>query len=154
MFNVKAHYLQHDGGTKFYETVLIDEPNGPAMLIKRWGKINEMNGGGGQTKIERGSLSALRLERDKILVEKRKLRNGGRYIDASSAYMLHSVRGPVDEDKLKGWLKHYKDPTVQNAVMEYFRFTNDVEDIVAATGEDVVVESEPEIERDASWGSW
>lgn len=151
-YSVKATYLQHDGGTKFYETVLIHHKDGPTMLIKRWGKTNDFHTGGGQTKVERGNLSAMTAEEQKILAEKRKLRNGGKYLDSSSVYGLHGIKGSIDNATLKARLTHYQDRQVRDAVEVHFGL-GDVDDIVAATGEDFVVE-EPAIDRGSNWGSW
>lgn len=52
MIKITHKYRQHSGGSKFYETVIFeDSNNGPSVLVKRFGKIAQRNGGG-QYKIE------------------------------------------------------------------------------------------------------
>lgn len=159
MFSLCATYLQHSGGTKFYEAVLIKDKRGPAMLIKRWGKITEGNTGGGQTKIEVGSYSALRDEYNKILAEKRRARSGkGQYLDSTVGFGIHGLSDPnnVKPETLIANLTHYADPNVRNRIDAHFGLgaINDVDDIVEATGEDVNFEPEPEPDRGTGWGSW
>lgn len=148
-YNISTAYLEHDGGTKFYETVLIREDNGPGLLIKRWGAIALKNGGG-QTKYERGSHDVVVREEAKILSEKR--RKG--YFDATKAGPLHtwSGRNDLDGARLEALAKQHYGADTQAYVSDYFGL-NGAGGIVS---EEPPAPKEPEVpvERGESWGSW
>lgn len=155
MFNIRATYLRHDGGTKFYETVLIHHKDGPAMLIKRWGSMDKRDGGG-QTQVSRGTIASQKAEEQKILTEKRRARAGkGRYMDQTFNYGFHMLSTNVGPDQVRKALSHYDNAEVRNAIDTHFDLgeMNDVDDIVMATGEDFEIE-EPQTERGSNWGSW
>lgn len=49
---VYSALMSHSGGTKFYEVItLIDELSNQSVVVRRWGKMTAINGGG-ETKIE------------------------------------------------------------------------------------------------------
>lgn len=165
MYQVTTEYLEHDGGSKFYETVLIAEENGPAILIKRYGKIaNKM--GGGQTILERGDLRSREVERDKILADKRKLRAGkGQYRDAvRPTFGLHKIGGKtpsgkpklIEEGALIGAIQAHFGASDARAITDYFAITDISGDPDFAVEAQAVIEEEPAapIERGESWGSW
>jgi predicted DNA-binding WGR domain protein len=166
MFEVYATFLRHDGGSKFYEAVLIHDKAGPAMLIKRWGKTGQDAAGTGQTMVTRGTFDSQRAEYDSILAEKHRWRAGkGQYLDDSAlskhGYHTISLAAGVTEastKQVRDNLDHYVDSEVQSAIEVHFGL-GDVDDIVAATGEDVVIEgeieiNEPEPDRGTGWASW
>lgn len=122
MFKVTATYLAHDGGTKFYETVLISSQAGPALLIKRYGPIDK-NRGGGQTIVERGDLNAMRASMRDILAQKTKTRPGGVYRERGFSHGLHRDAYDIDlsASQLRdGVTEHYTSRDVRTAVTNYF----------------------------------
>jgi hypothetical protein len=153
-YKVEVEYLEHDGGTKFYETVLIKEHSGPGILIKRYGSIDKKMGGG-QTLIERGSHIAVDQAARKILTEKRKRSSKGQYVNVAhlnfGLHPLHNVFN-VGADELAQRVWDHYNRTDSDTIQSYFGFS--------ASGAGVVKEepasAEPEepIIRDAHWGSW
>ncbi|MFK3741005.1 WGR domain-containing protein [Massilia sp. TN1-12] len=147
-YKIDTHYLEHSGGTKFYETVLIQEDNGPGLLIKRWGAIALKNGGG-QTKYERGTHSVVAGEANKILREKKK--KGYDHATKSGALHSWSGRSDVDAVMLGAMVKQHYGADTAAYVKDYFGLN--------AAG--AVVNEEPKprepekpIERGETWGSW
>lgn len=155
---VATTYHEHDGGTKFYETVLLMAPDGKSMLVKRWGALRNLSKGG-QTKVERGDYSSMLRERDRIVSEKmRPTTNKGHYASsnaltgrgfhAMSATGTHSL-----SDVLKVSDKHY-DAEVAVAIKDYFIASDDSIVRSAFNKSPVRKELEPEIDRGAVWGSF
>jgi hypothetical protein len=153
-YKVEVEYLEHDGGTKFYETVLIKEHSGPGILIKRYGAIDKKIGGG-QTIIERGSHSVVDAAANKILTEKRKRSSKGQYLNVAQLnFGLHTVHNVfnVGADELAKRIADHYNRADSDAIQSYFG--------IGASGAGVVKEepaaAEPEepIIRDAHWGSW
>jgi len=149
MYVISTNYLEHQGGTKFYETVLIREEGGPALLIKRWGSIALKNGGG-QTKYERGSHAAVAHERARIINEKM----GKGYARGPATGRMHQANdAEIDAPDLLGRAKsHYGSETTEY-IAEYFGLRTDA---TAAVVEEAPAPQapEPEVERGESWGSW
>ncbi len=151
MFSVRTTYLEHDGGTKFYETVLIlDSEQEGAMLIKRYGKIAQSSGAG-QTLTERHSTQdEAKRENESILSEKQKYRSGkGQYV----AKKDETVQ--VDEQGLIGMMKlHYADPKALTAADSFFdlglAMYEPVDDDIVEEG----VPVEEPVVRDGNWGTW
>lgn len=159
-YEVGTAYLEHDGGTKFYETVLIAEggiggvKSDTAILIKRWGAIAEKMGGG-QTKIHRGSLAAMKAEQDKILHDKMRHRSGkGVYRLATPlewGFQKYNgdVLSPVGLDSVAS--EHYNKAEDAIAITGFFGIEN-------ALGDPnyIVEDAQPEepVDRGAQWASW
>ena len=157
MFTVKRTLLKHDGGTKFYETVLIEYPGSPvtpecSMLIKRYGPVSKISGDG-ITIVERYSNVSLGREAtQKILDEKKKHRAGkGVYIHLAS---VKSLDGVFDGNKLLDAVQaHYSDARNWDAVNNFF-------DLGSAPPNDIVEfeptsSKEPAIaDRGTNWGSF
>lgn len=157
MYNVTGNYLLHDGGTKFYETIRIEADNGPAMLIKRWGKASEFMNGGGQTKIHRGSASVVRAEEIKILEEKRKMRPGkGQYISRNAGgYGLHDMVNKFTDGEVEARLSHYSDPDVRSSIATYFNLdANNAAPVEQDIETEVEIEEPTPVERGDNWASW
>jgi len=147
-YKIDTNYLEHSGGTKFYETVMIQEDNGPGLLIKRWGAIALKNGGG-QTKYERGTHSVVAGENNKILAEKRK--KG--YDNATKSGALHTWAGKeVDAAMLAGLVKGHYGRDTEDYVKDYFGLNGSA----PVVNEEPPAPKEPEtpIERGETWGSW
>lgn len=153
MFQVNAEYLRHDGGTKFYEAVLIREQGGQAMLIKRYGSIDKMNGGG-QTLIERGSPFMMSAAYQKIIEEKSRMRPGkGRYEAAKLDWGVHKLDGmPVGAGLLGISLGHWHDKDDRSAIYSYFNLGRDT--TASGISTDIDLPDEPEINRGAGWATW
>lgn len=153
-YKIEVEYLEHDGGTKFYETVLILEDAGPGLLVKRYGSIDKKMGGG-QTIIERGSHSVVKAAAQKILADKRKRRSTGQYINASLLnFGIHTVNGVFNlgADELAKRVKTHFNATDRVAIYAYFGIEQDGKNVVKE--EPVAAEPEEPIIRDAHWGSW
>jgi predicted DNA-binding WGR domain protein len=146
-YHIETHYLEHIGGTKFYETVRISEPSGPCLLIKRWGAIGVKNGGG-QTKYERGDQATVLGEERQILNEKMKKGHS----ETPFAYGLHkSNRSTLSADVLQIAVHEHHGREIAEYVTEYFG--------LGAPG--AVVSEEPHAPapaasemQDERWGSW
>lgn len=152
---IHTDYLEHDGGTKFYEMVTIHETDGPALLIKRWGKIGNKTGGG-QTKIHRGSKTVCADERQAILNEKTRPRaDKGKYVEAtrpSFGFHMHTI-SPIDADALSNAaMRHYSADDC-GAIMSYFGLVGDAS-VVDTTAQPKKKEPEPSIDRGDFWASW
>ena len=149
-YSIETEYLEHKGGTKFYETVLIKEENGPGLLIKRWGAIALKNGGG-QTKYDRGMHSIVTTERDKILREKTSAKSGyGRVAKSGALHTWHG-RNDLDAGRLEALAKQHYGADTAAYVKDYFGLGSTAE-IVDETPP--AREPEKPIERGETWGSW
>lgn len=152
-YRVETTYLVHDGGTKFYETVLIvSDGTAGAMLIKRYGPLNKL-GGGGQTIVETGGASSCRDANFRILAEKKAMRSGkGQYVKTDGNYGLQrqEIQHFQTDDGLKRDVGlHYYDQDIAKQMSDFFSPTS-----AAAAAPAVVTLSEPEPVRDERWGSW
>lgn len=153
-YKIETDYLEHDGGTKFYETVLIQEVEGAAMLIKRYGSISTKMGGG-QTIIERGSYLEMDQSRRKILADKSRYRSGkGQYMRVDRPDMgMHAAHGhQISSKSLAGGVARHFNGTDGRAIQSYFGIIWSNADVVKE--EPVAAEPEEPIIRDAHWGSW
>jgi len=157
VIKISTNYLEHSGGTKFYEVVkLSDMAAGAHMVIKRWGKIAEKMGAG-QTKVERyGDESEAADSVNEILRDKRKDKGAkGRYTDAVLNLGLHAYNGASAQDNdVMGIVRgHYQQRDVHESANYFF----DLEK-AAAPGDEVIDEPAPEparpVERGDTWGSW
>lgn len=152
-YKAEIEYLEHDGGTKFYETVVITEDAGPGILIKRYGSIDKKMGGG-QTIIERGSPNVVRASARKILDDKRKRRSTGQYVNAKMLdFGLHPVNNVFNlgPDELAKRVTQHFNFADADAIKSYFGIGS-----ASAVHQEEPAAAEPEepIIRDAHWGSW
>jgi len=157
MYQVEAKYLEHDGGTKFYETVRIVGDGGKSILIKRYGPIGKRLGGG-QTKIEYyASEGAAKSAQREILNQKSAPRPGkGVYKFAEAKFGFHIV-GPKSLSQTglrETTMKHYNETTDREAVSEYFDYFAMTPGVPAVDIVDTTKIEEPPIVRDGNWGSW
>lgn len=160
MIQVDTHYLLHEGGTKFYETVLLLDNSGPAMLIKRYGKTEHARTGGGETIIERGTASAMMNSRTKIINEK--LRPAKGYIDSHKdmqTYGLHKL------DANSGGSGVHDLATVHDFAMQHYAKSDDIDAIDQHFGTSSISPAAPPvskaepvfdaaIDRGELWGSF
>ena len=155
-YKVETEYLEHSGGTKFYELVMIqEEPDGPCILLKRFGKLADRIGGG-QVQISRGNLNACADEYQKTLHAKRKGKSGqGQYASVERPeYGLHkrdgkSIFGVVLHKYAE---EHYPS---QHAASIFSYFDLKTEDYGEQPADIEADDAKPEAAAtDASWGSW
>ena len=161
MYEVKVDFLLHDGGTKFYETVLIqNDRTGKFMLLKRYGSMAKLVGGGTILIDDSPRLPFANAERNRILMEKRKIRSGkGQYNDelnkSGRVLTTNSVAGATLWDQI---LKHYDDRATRMLLDKHFNFTGDMTVVVPDTleSDEVVdeVEEPAPIVRGTDWASW
>ena len=159
-FIVRSEYLEHTGGTKFYETVSIasESNTGANILIKRWGSIS-VRTGAGQLKIEEfdDRRSLLRAEKT-ILEKKRKGKSDGAYVDKTSNHGFHTScwqkSTMLNEKEFAEFLKnHYLDN--EGTHDGVFNIINSYEGSTEVNGNDIIVEEpQPEPDRGEQWGSW
>ena len=163
----ETNYMVHEGGTKFYETVLIwTQDKQDPCLIKRWGPIGKRMGHG-QTKVEyHESLAAARRAQMEICGEKLKERPGkGRYEYAAFSYGLHDLPkmggvGRMSKNLLCAALvNHYSEAEAGEAKLRneiLWHFEIDEHGDMELPLDDDIVEEAPEepIIRSATWGSW
>lgn len=151
MIAIETTWLEHSGGTKFYETVLFRDTNSTeAMLVKRYGSMDKRNGAG-VIIVERGSIDAMRSSAQKIIAEKMSSRKG--YEHRNSTFGFHAltrgVAGSLDEVCN---VSHYTgvNGTVYAQLRSYFPpDTTRPAPLKAAKPA-----PEPEIDRGATWGTF
>lgn len=156
MFKITTDYLEHKGGTKFYEVVMIEEDGGPCMTIKRYGPIvNKISGG--QIIIERGSSSVVRESRQKIINEKTKSAKGYDYVSRPMSGMHTENGNTATFARLAQIVEDHYATKNATDIKNYFGVTG----TSAYTQDGDVITEEPEeakptIEapRDSTWGSW
>lgn len=156
---VDTNYLVHEGGTKFYETVLITDLSDRSLLIKRWGRIQDKLTGG-QLKFHSGRRVTVEGETTKILNEKttyKSDRSKGKYDITGANFGLHIVlhRDFDLEDVKRVLVAHYAGNNgleVESVFATFFDY-NKVGD-QALQDEPMIKVIVPEPLRDSSWGSW
>lgn len=149
----EATFLEHEGGTKFYEIVrLYNADAGKFVLVKRWGKIAQRIRGG-EIKIEDyRSARAVDLAADKTAREK--MSRGYSLAKTDTAGALHNRSGSyTSEMEFGGALAAHYGP---NATRIGQAITGKVldESVAEEENEIVVLEPEPEPDRGNTWGSW
>jgi predicted DNA-binding WGR domain protein len=143
--------MEHQGGTKFYETVLMvgnhGALTGASMLIKRWGRLDQKKGGG-QTKIERGSTAAVKASRDKI--HREKIAKGYSNSSNLNGHGLHAAHShEVGVERLLEYAHlHYHSPEEFKAISDHFGAG------MAFPLPESVREPEVEVDRGESWGAF
>jgi hypothetical protein len=161
-YEVLLDYLEHDGGTKFYETVRItelvdDKRFGASILLQRWGKI-EANTGGGQIKTVNGSINTTDSARTKILKEKMTPRAGKGVYNRAAAPVFglgrivpaSNLPREVKAEDLYSALNEHYGPASCDIVVKYFDMH---EERGAEPADDIVSEGE-EHDRGTNWASW
>lgn len=152
---IETHYLEHNGGTKFYETVLIREGGGPALCVKRWGALG-VKQGGGQVQFEKGSEGVVLQAQSKILREKR---NKG-YSDVTTLrnYGVHQFNGKAtDQFQLAAAVQSHYGAATAKAITDYFGTGAwSVADRAIVSEEPIPEEPAPAASEntDERWGSW
>lgn len=148
---VESVWMEHEGGTKFYETVLFTGDSGLAMLVKRWGSMDKKQGGG-QVKVHQGSAAEMRSEAAVIYNEKTSSKKG--YIANNAlapAISLHSMNtGAYAQDDIEARVrKHYLASTgIHSDFVSYFGSATPTPAPAAPAA------PEPQIDRGSTWGSF
>lgn len=156
MYEILATYMEHSGGTKFYETVQITEEDGASVLVKRHGPITAKIGGGTFTFVG-GTRQSCLTEAQKIIREKRRTRSGGTYNPVpypGGSFNLPNMDGQhVNESALINLVTgHYPEKQAKD-ILQRFGLTESDNPVVE---EDLYeYEKNKEIKRDdPSWGAW
>lgn len=155
---LNLEYLEHTGGTKFYETVRLTDPDADrSILIKRWGPINNKHGGG-QCKIERGGADAMHQAQRRIINEK--LRGG--YVNhrkssrnPGNGFYSLTENMPLNAASVRDAIEiQWHAGDVRDAVRDFFPELNGV--TVRPTGVAAAPKAVPwdkqELDRGESWG--
>ena len=157
LFTVITDYLEHEGGTKFYECALITEVGGESMLVKRFGSISAKMGGG-QIRFYSGLERDANYQRQIILRAKCSNRPGkGQYLVASRPqFGLHEHHlGKVARiDLIRSLQRHYSGKTLASILTVFSLDASDSD--LAMVGSGAVPDTEavaPEV-RSSTWGSW
>jgi predicted DNA-binding WGR domain protein len=164
---VEARYLEHGGGTKFYEAIeFYNVAVKKFVLVKRWGNVGLKHGGGG-TKIE--TYNDIRQCQDaagKILREKRtRDARGLSYDIVRETFGLHGAKSSIDAETLRSALgSHYNNIDITDKIISALDVVKFValpsgyalvDDVVDDVANFVVSEGPaPELERSDDWGSW
>jgi len=152
-YYIFSSYLEHTSGSKFYETVQINEEGGAAVLIKRHGPITSKVGGGNFTPMYSTHQSCTK-ECMKILSEKRRVRGGGKYEDVtppSDMRLLNANGRTVNRQELIDIVNEHYPGKQATAVLSYFALTGQSDQDNRG-----IVDERPDepSERDANWGAW
>lgn len=151
--HVESCWLAHEGGTKFYETVSLSNPDAKKFaLVKRWGKMAAADGGG-ECKVETfATKRALDLAAGKTVTGKQ----GRGYNLASSNHGFHGVGVSYNraEDFNDALSKHYSSGGAMSEILVAMAI-EDLEPRPEIEENEVVSEEPtPEPERGETWGSW
>jgi predicted DNA-binding WGR domain protein len=147
-FEKKSVYLEHSGGTKFYEMVMLTaKSTGKSMLIRRWGKIADFEKGVGAIKVENFA--------DETFCEKQfhEIRNDkcrssikGQYKAVSSNFGFHRLTTELIAFTLIDVAYQNYSNKVDREIVKKFVDENG--------GMSPVVKKVVEVNRDENWGSW
>lgn len=153
MYTVQSAFLEHEGGSKFYEVVLIAGFD-KAVLIRRWAAVAKRMGGG-QIKIECGSHIKMAASFSNI-IEQKKLPSHNYHVVPSPSFGMHPLNG---QDNVSV-------PTLDEALSRHYGVEDKGRIFVAMISmgmdSDAVVTAspgpsglpEPDAAQDAHWGSW
>lgn len=162
MFKVTYNFMKHSGGTKFYETAMLENTSAQrAMVIFRWGKIDLATGGRGETQIHEFSgpeaAKAQRLYHDK-LNEKRKAKNGQSYQDFFLGQGLSRDVGNASKlfassgDLIDAVMGHYRQDTIEQ-ILDYLK-VDDADAGQYGQQNKVTTDYNDHVDRGEEWGSF
>lgn len=155
---VKRFMRVHNGGSKFYEIIsLWNGDNDRGVLIKRWGKVAQINSGG-QTQMDEFTGQG-QMDREFRGTAVEKGRRGYTEVPATGPSRQIWLIG---DDKT---LRLAKPLEVQEALVEHYQVKSQADSIMQALNmryvpgievpEDAVWSpEEPQPDRGESWGSW
>lgn len=163
MFKITYKFMKHSGGTKFYETAMLENTSAEkAIVIFRWGKIDLATGGRGETQItnfeKSNSAKAESLFHEKIN-EKRKSKNGGQYQDFFLGQGLSREVGNGDKffnspnDFTDAFAGHYKSETVEE-IVNFLEVDSDAWVATPGAKNKVSPDYNDQIDRGEEWGSF
>lgn len=147
--------LMHEGGTKFYETMLFHIPDaGQHFLVKRWGKTSALSAGGEiQFSIFPNARKAQAAAQTVI-----RQKEGRGYSKRGVAIGLHGYGGTIDNSNVQAQLTtHYGAVNATLILREFIpelRRTQATGIIIDELDDIVSEEPAPEPERGETWGSW
>lgn len=166
-YQIIANYLEHSGGSKFYETIQINDINSTtSVLMKRYGPIASKGVGGGQILPTFANTGACNLERSKILKDKMRRKKDGQYHTATAPFSLnihtsgvsnadHTGPVTVSADRLMNLVKDHYPADHAKAIITRFDLENPADELNSAPFEHIIDEHpEDDTPRDASWGAW
>lgn len=161
MYQVEVNFLKHNGGTKFYETVMIsDHESELRALIKRYGPIGSFGPHRGATLIATRNATrslatrSLAAEQGAVLYTKRYRRGDkGFYEDADnpSRCLVSGVTAPADLLTMLNW--HYKATDAKTLITHFDLLSQDIQPPAKESATEITEAPTP-IVRVADWGIW
>ena len=157
-------YLEHEGGTKFYEVaVFASQTTRRYVVVRRWGKIGSRHGGG-ETKIETFGSSAEAVSASRKVLNQKA---GREYLAATFAHGFRSGKDDLEYDMLgEGFRRHYSDRSTGQAIMNNLGIGSTAAERLEVIAEDLfrtekerkaaaaVAVVKPEPKRSNDWASW
>jgi hypothetical protein len=165
-YQIVANYLEHSGGTKFYETIQIsDITSKTTVLMKRYGSIASKGVGGGQIIPMFASFTTCDDEREKIIKDKMRRKKDGQYYHATAPFSLNihtsGVSNPdpagvvtVSADRLMTLVKDHYPADHAKAIITRFDLENPADELNEPDYNIIDEQPEDDTPRDASWGAW
>jgi predicted DNA-binding WGR domain protein len=149
---IGSDYLVHSGGTKFYEIVTFSNASEKTFVeVRRWGKIELAQSGGGQTQVlaHPTAADALDSARKQVRAKER-----GDYDKKPGKFGLHVANGTQTLGAAYRAIgEHYADPELVASVRLKTGSARDGAALEPAI-DDLPKEPMPEPDRGESWGSW
>lgn len=150
----EPRYLEHEGGTKFYEVIEFWNPDDKKfVLAKRWGKIGTV----GETMIEEFNvMRACNAAAEKIL----KSKMGRGYAKSASSQGFHGRGRSFTSLELWNLLEtHYQSRAFTTKIIHQLGLDKiqgmTADGIIIDEINDIVTEEPgPEPDRGESWGTW
>lgn len=151
--------LMHEGGTKFYETMLLHIPDaGQHFFIKRWGKTSALSAGGEIQFVVLPNARKAQAAAHTVIKQK----EGRGYAKRGVAIGLHGYGGTIDRSNVEAQLTtHYGAANAALILREFIpELRNELKGkeitgIWVDEASDIVSEEPaPEPERGDTWGSW
>lgn len=156
MIKISTEYLEHEGGTKFYEIVVVAVEGGPALVLNRWGKMEHAKrSGAGQVKRESCVSGAAGRQAMRAKFEEK----------SNRGYAAPSAKGPrfgihlyVDRDltvrsAAHALADHYGVAMADSILAELGVDTTGIAVSPSPTAS-APKRPEPKIERGEDWGAW
>ena len=147
--------LMHEGGTKFYETMVFHAPDaGQHILVRRWGKESALTAGGEIKFVVLPNARKAQSAAHTVITQK----EGRGYEKRSTFHGLHGYGGIIDRSNLESLLRaHYGAANAKLILNEFIpelRGTQVTGAIIDEADDIVIEEPAPEPERGETWGSW
>lgn len=145
---VSIAYMEHEGGTKFYEVATYSLDSGRSVVVNRWGKMSAKRGG--EIKIES---YAVKSQADAAARKKINEKGGRGYNAATGSYMPRTLN--VDSARLS-LAGHYSDTDTVDGILTRLGIDDVLTEAISQPVPDEIVtdEPKPEPERGGEWASW